>query len=117
MLKTIQQLLEDINPRLRTVNASTAAIERESNKGWLIDVREPAEHLVSPAVGAINIPRGVIEMKMIELVQDPDYPLYLHCASSARARLAAEQLMRIGYKNVSVITCAVPTIQDVFEQK
>ena len=31
--------------------------------------------------------------------------IYLHCASGGRAALAAEQLQRIGYKNVKAISC------------
>jgi len=115
MIKTLKQLLDDITVPIRTLSASEAAAERKENAGLLIDVREPAEHLASPALGAVNIPRGVLEMKMIELVQDASHPLYLHCASSARARLAAEQLLRLGYTNVTVITCAVPIIIDEFK--
>ena len=115
MIKTLKQLLDDISVPIRTLSANQAAAERRENGGLLIDVREPAEHLASPASGAVNIPRGVLEMKIIDMIQEASHPLYLHCASSARARLAAEQLLRIGYTNVTVITCAVPIIVDEFK--
>ena len=73
-------------------------------------MRESAEHLSAPAIGAINIPRGVLEMKILEIVKDPERPIYLHCASSLRATLAAEQLARIGYTKVSVITCKIDEV-------
>lgn len=114
MLKTIPERIAAIDPPARTVTAEQAAKECETNHGIVIDVREPAEHMVNPAPGAINFPRGVLEMKMLETVKDPTTPIYLHCASSARAKLAAEQLRLIGYENISVMTCDVPTIQKHF---
>ncbi|MFT5313408.1 MAG: phage shock protein E [Paraglaciecola sp.] len=111
MLKTIPELLQEAASKVRCISAALAASERAENKGLLIDVREPAEHLAKGAVGAINIPRGLVEMKLMEIEKDPQRPIYLHCATSARAILAAEQLARVGYNNVSVITCDMDTIQ------
>jgi rhodanese-related sulfurtransferase len=111
MLKTIPEILSDARPNVRCINVLTAVAERNENKGLLIDVREPAEHFAKPAVGAINIPRGLLEMKLLELENDSKRPIYLHCASSARAILSAEQLARVGYTNVSVITCNMDDIQ------
>jgi rhodanese-related sulfurtransferase len=111
MLKTIPELLHEAASNVRCISAELAASERRENKGLLIDVREPAEHLAKGAVGAINIPRGLVEMKLMEIEKDPKRPIYLHCATSARAILAAEQLARVGYDNVSVITCDMDSIQ------
>jgi rhodanese-related sulfurtransferase len=52
-------------------------------------------------------------MKMLELEKDAAKPIYLHCASGARAKLSAEQLIKMGYENVSVITCSLATIKQV----
>ena len=114
MLLTIQERLAAIDPAPRKVTAAEAAKERAELKGSVIDVREPAELANSPANGAINIPRGVLEMKMLELVKDPGTPIFLHCASGARAMLAAEQLAKMGYQHIAVMTCDVPTIQKAF---
>ncbi|MFT2090758.1 rhodanese-like domain-containing protein [Paraglaciecola sp. 2405UD69-4] len=111
MLKAIPDLISEVKQKLRCVDAKTAAAERSINGGVLIDVREPAEHLAFPAPGAINIPRGLLEMKMLELEKDASKAIYLHCATSARAALAAEQLTRVGYENVTVITCKVEDIK------
>ena len=107
MLKTISELLHEAITNVRCVSADIAAKEIEQNKGLLIDVREPAEHQTKAAVGAINIPRGLLEMKLMEIEKDP---IYLHCATSARAILSAEQLARVGYCHVSVITCDLDKI-------
>ncbi|MFT6953805.1 MAG: phage shock protein E [Glaciecola sp.] len=111
MLKTIPELLHEAATNVRCISASVAASELKENHGLLIDVREPSEHIAKGAVGAINIPRGLLEMKLMEIEKDPLRAIYLHCATSARAILSAEQLARVGYQKVSVITCNMDVIQ------
>jgi rhodanese-related sulfurtransferase len=115
MLKTLPLLLQQATQNVQLITAKKAAHDIDQNKGLLIDVREPAEHLASPAIGAINIPRGVLEMKMLEIEKDPERPIYLHCASSLRAVLSAEQLARIGFTNVSVISCKMDEIHQMHQ--
>jgi rhodanese-related sulfurtransferase len=115
MLKPMSELLQQARQNVQLITAQKAAEELKQNKGLLIDVRESAEHFAAPAVGAINIPRGVLEMKIMEIEKDPERPIYLHCASSLRATLAAEQLARVGYTNVSVITCKMDEIQKIHQ--
>lgn len=110
MLTPITEILAELRQKLRCIDAKSAVAELATNKGLLIDVREPAEHLIKAAIGAINIPRGLIEMKLMEVEKDPSRPIYLHCASSARALLSAEQIKRVGYENVSVISCNVDDV-------
>ncbi|MEO2269011.1 rhodanese-like domain-containing protein [Pseudoalteromonas pernae] len=114
MLTPIPDLLKTITPNQRRIDAHQAKAELTENNGLLIDVREPAEHATKAATGAINIPRGVLEMKLMEIEKDEARPIYLHCASSVRATLAAEQLTRIGYKNVTVISCKADDVCSVF---
>lgn len=114
MLKTIQQRISDISYSLRVLQASDAAKELKQNSGVLIDVREPAEAEKEPSPGSVNFPRGVLEMKMLEKYQDEATPVYLHCASGVRARLAAEQLMQMGYINISVVDSKVIDICKYF---
>lgn len=80
-----------------------------------VDVREPAESEKEPTPGSLNFPRGVLEMKMLEKFQDEATQVYLHCASGVRARLAAEQLMQMGYLNISVIDSKVIDICKYFK--
>jgi rhodanese-related sulfurtransferase len=115
MLKTLSLLLQQATQNVQLITAKKAATDRRQNKGLLIDVRESAEHVVSPAIGAINIPRGILEIKMLEIEKDPKRPIYLHCASSLRATLAAEQLARVGYTNVSVISCKIDEVHKMHQ--
>ncbi|MGO2479628.1 MAG: rhodanese-like domain-containing protein [Pseudoalteromonas sp.] len=114
MLTSIPDLMKIVTPNQRRIDAEQAKQELEQNHGLLVDVREPAEHATKAATGAINIPRGLLEMKLMEIEKDPARAIYLHCASGARASLSAEALTRIGYKNVTVITCNTEKICQVF---
>ncbi|NMH61218.1 rhodanese-like domain-containing protein [Alteromonas ponticola] len=113
MILNIQQRLQSISPLVRKVTAVEAAKECTKNHGTVIDVREPSECEASPTKGSINIPRGVLEMKIIDQFKDPGHPFYLHCASGVRAQLAAEQLLNMGYTSVSAITCNIKSIAEV----
>ncbi|MDE3273358.1 rhodanese-like domain-containing protein [Pseudoalteromonas sp. G4] len=114
MLKTIPDLIKLASENVKKVDSAQAKAEIAQNNGLLIDVREPAEHAIKNAVGAINIPRGVLEMKLVEIEKDADRPIYLHCATGGRATLAAEQLQRVGYNNVTVISCKADSVCETF---
>lgn len=114
MLKTIPDLIKLASENVKKVDSAQAKAEIAQNNGLLIDVREPAEHAIKNAVGAINIPRGVLEMKLVEIEKDADRPIYLHCATGGRATLAAEQLQRVGYNKVTVISCKADSVCETF---
>ena len=110
MLMTVPELLAKVKTELRLLDAASALPECERKGGVLIDVREPSEVQAKSSNGAANIPRGVVEMMVLEKFKDPTQPIYIHCASGARAALAAEQLQRLGYSDVTAITCGIDTI-------
>ena len=110
MLKSIPELIAEARTELRCLEAALAVAEAKERSGVIIDVREPAEVQQSPAPDSVNMPRGILEMKVLEHVLEADIPLYIHCASGVRATLAAEQLQRLGYEQVTVITCPVDQV-------
>ncbi|WDE08480.1 rhodanese-like domain-containing protein [Thalassomonas viridans] len=112
MLKTLSSLIPEIRKSIQCIPADEGIAQCQAEGGVLIDVREPAEFTQKSANNAINIPRGVLEMKALELYPDASQPIYIHCATGARASLAAEQLVRLGYQNVWAITCK---LDDVFQ--
>ena len=113
-LKTVPELIADTTQHVETMDAATAKRQRAEYGGYLIDVREPAEVALKQAQGAHNIPRGVLEMKIGELCPVQGDPIYLHCASGGRARLAAAQLLVMGYRNVVAISNDVDEVCRVF---
>jgi rhodanese-related sulfurtransferase len=111
MLTTLPELIATARASLRCLDAEAAMKELQNAGGTIIDVREPVELEASPTPHSINIPRGILEMKVMDLVPDPEQPIYLHCATGGRATLAAEQLERLGYSRVTVITCPADIVR------
>jgi len=111
MLKSLPSIISTIKETINTTTAHSAFSNSTNNNSIIIDVREPAEVAQNTIQGAINIPRGVLEKKALELYPNAEQPIYIHCASGVRAVFAAEQLQRLGYKNITAITCPIQDVQ------
>ncbi|WP_333608260.1 rhodanese-like domain-containing protein [Arsukibacterium sp.] len=114
-MKTAQQLVAEAKASIKEVNLEqlTQYLQQHAEPR-LIDVREPAEFAQSHIAGAVNYPRGVLEMQLanhpavaasgcaadMALTQLASEPLYLICRSGARSALAAESLQRMGFTQV-----------------
>lgn len=110
-MKTLQQLVSETKASLHCMTSDEARNSiAEAADSVLIDVREPAEVAQKRVKGFINIPRGVLEMKIGELAPSADTPIYLHCASGGRAALSAAALAHMGYRNVHVIDCSCDSL-------
>ncbi len=105
MLKSIPEIIKEAGQSLNTITAAEAEKKCKEENGIIIDVREPAEFAEKAGKNTINIPRGLLEMKMLQQYPDQDLAIFIHCATGARATFSAEQLKRVGYKNVWVVTC------------
>ena len=66
----------------------------------LIDIREPDETAQGSPAGACRIVRGFLELKVEEAVPDLDTPVVLMCAGGTRSLFAADDLLRLGYRDV-----------------
>ncbi|NOZ41827.1 MAG: rhodanese-like domain-containing protein [Alphaproteobacteria bacterium] len=107
---TVPELIEQISGNIRRIDAITAYRECRQLDGLVIDVREADEVADKPVDGSLNIPRGLLEMKISALGLEADTPIFIHCATGVRATLAAEQLQRLGYSRVTAISCALDEI-------
>ena len=116
MLMSLPELVASACQNIKRLDANAAYTEGRAS-GIFIDVREPTETAIKSIPGSRNIPRGVLEMKIGELTNDPDAPIYLHCSTGGRAALATEQLLRLGYKNVTAISCKLDIIVDAEAQR
>lgn len=117
MLKTIQAIASEIKEQVKLTTAIHAFSEAKQNGGIIIDVREPSEVAENPIDGTINIPRGLLEMKMSDLYPNAEQVIYIHCATGVRALFSAEQLQRIGYKKVTAISCPIDGIKKAVKDK
>lgn len=66
----------------------------------LIDVREDREWNAGHAAGARQFGRGVLERDIVQAVPDKDQALVLYCGGGFRSALAADNLQKMGYRNV-----------------
>ena len=111
MIKTGAQLVQEIKANIKEV--SVTDLEQQLTQDHavvLIDVREPGEFSQGKITDAVNIPRGVLEMKLAMHPQFKDqaspleamnqHPIYLICRSGARSALAANSLQQMGFDRV-----------------
>ena len=79
----------------------------------ILDVREPHEAAESKLEHSINIPRGLLEMKVQNHCTEPDTLILIHCAAGGRASLAAARLHEMGYRNVHAVTAKFEEIKKI----
>jgi len=99
--------------KARVAEVTTAQVESMlGDSVLLLDVREPGELQTGFLPGALNIPRGVLELKadlnfpMREpRLEDRDQAIVLYCASGGRSLLAAATLLDMGFTNVKSMAC------------
>jgi len=94
-------IVDDAKKRVRetTVDAIKQRLDR-GEKFVLVDVREDSEWAVDHLPGAIHLGKGVIERDIEKTVPDPNTELVLYCGGGFRSALAADNLQKMGYKNV-----------------
>ena len=66
----------------------------------LIDTREDSEWARGHVPGAIHLGKGVIERDIENTVPDKDAAVVLYCGGGFRSALAADNLQKMGYRNV-----------------
>lgn len=103
-MKTAHSILAAARARILEVpvSASEAAIERAD---VLIDIRDADEFQAGHLPGAINIPRGRLELELAgrTSLADPGVHIVLYSNQGDRAALAAATLVDMGYAQVRSI--------------
>lgn len=66
----------------------------------LVDVREKDEIAQGSPVGAHRLGRGFLELRVEEAIPDLDRPVLVMCGGGTRSLFAAEDLLRLGYRDV-----------------
>lgn len=66
----------------------------------LIDVREESEWNAGHAAAALHLSKGVIERDIETRIPDHDACLVLYCGGGFRSALTADNLQKMGYRNV-----------------
>jgi rhodanese-related sulfurtransferase len=96
------QIVDDAKKRIREVKiGEVKTMLDHGQKFLLLDVREESEYVKDHLPGSIHVGKGIIERDIEERVPDMNAPMVLYCGGGFRSALAADNLQKMGYQNVS----------------
>ena len=83
------------------ISGGEAKALMDSESGYIIiDAREQHEYDEGHIPGAILIPYGEIADRAEKELPDKDQLILVYCRSGRRSKIAAEELVKLGYTNV-----------------
>ena len=83
------------------ISGAEAKALMDSESGYIIiDAREQYEYDEGHISGAILIPYGEIADRAEKALPDKDQLILVYCRSGRRSKIAAEELVKLGYTNV-----------------
>lgn len=94
-LQELRQKITELEPREAWNQVQQGAV--------LVDVREADEMAAGTPSGALPMGRSFLELRIEDAVPDLDRPVITLCGFGARSLFAAEDLRRLGYRNVSSV--------------
>jgi rhodanese-related sulfurtransferase len=95
-----EKLVAEAKKKVTEILPTEAAAKSKSGEALIIDVREKDEWDEEHIPDATHMSRGTIELDIEEKVPDTDALIICHCGGGGRSALAAENLQKMGYKNV-----------------
>ena len=93
--------LNDENTHLETHSREVNASLNTQTDLVIIDIREREEYIDGHLPGAINLPRGFLELQIENNVADRSTPIVVYGDNGIRSSLAAKTLKLMGYSDVS----------------
>ena len=103
-LKTYQDLLAEAEKRIQAIetDALKRLLDNDPNV-VLLDVRLPEEIESMGHIDAeqqVNIPRGWVEVRIVNHVIDKDTPIVAYCGAGIRSTFVVDALQKMGFTNV-----------------
>ena len=100
--KGFLDIVNDAKTRVRETTPEDVRRRQETGDRFhLIDVREDNEWERGRALGAMHMGKGVIERDIERAIPNRNEEIILYCGGGYRSALAADTLMKMGYRNVS----------------
>lgn len=94
-------IVEDAKQRIQEIDvAGYRVLVEEDASVLLIDTREESEFAAGHAAGALHLSKGIIERDIEHRVPENERKLVLYCGGGYRSALAADNLQRMGYRQV-----------------
>jgi len=94
------KLVNDARNRVKEISVHDAYVESKKPGVFLVDVREESEWHAGHAPSAIHMGKGVIERDIETRIPDTEARILLYCGGGYRSALAADNLQKMGYRNV-----------------
>ena len=95
------KIVDDAKSRVKQTDVSTVlARVKKGEKLLLVDVREDNEWAMGRIAGAVHLGKGVIERDVEVAIPDKTAEAILYCGGGFRSALSADNLQKMGYKNV-----------------
>ena len=95
-------LVEEARRQIKELSIEQVKEKMNSGEAFhLIDVREGEEYAAGRLPRALSLCRGILERDIVAKMPDFEAPIVLYCGGGFRSALAAVNLQKMGYKNVS----------------
>jgi rhodanese-related sulfurtransferase len=95
------KIVNDVKRKVKELSIDQVVKKMErKEKFTLVDVREDGEWEQGHIKGALHLGKGVIERDIEKAIPDPTTEIILYCGGGFRSALAADNLQKMGYKNV-----------------
>jgi rhodanese-related sulfurtransferase len=99
--EAFEKLVSEVRPRVSETSIEALIAKQANNDPFtLIDVREDNEWSNGCINQAFHLGRGIIERDIEKHFPDRNACLVLYCGGGYRSALAADNLQKMGYKNV-----------------
>lgn len=95
------KLVDNALTRVKEIDPEeVAGLIQDGESFVLIDVRETHEWKEGRIPEAIHLSKGIIEREIESVIPDKKRDIILYCGGGYRSALAADNLKKMGYKNV-----------------
>ena len=94
-------IVNDAKSRIKEtdIGGYKAMLER-GERPVLVDIREESEYKAGHVKGAVHLSKGVIERDVEQRFPDKNMKMVLYCGGGFRSALSADNLQKMGYKDV-----------------
>lgn len=114
------KIVEDAKTRITEISIEQyQEMLASGDAGQLVDVREDNEWNLAHAANAIHLSRGIIERDIEHAFPDKATKLVLYCGGGFRSALTADNIQKMGYRNVlsldggwrAILTAGLPVVE------
>ncbi len=95
------RLVADAKKRIKEEDVQTTKKKLDAGeKLILVDTREESEWARGHIPNAVHLGKGIIERDIEKAIPDKSATIVLYCGGGFRSALAADNLQKMGYRNV-----------------